>query len=408
MNTERQPQGIAPSEKITQEKAGIEEHLKTGKIKILGTIDDFFNASPHSNEVLVASVFSNMSHVVKVQSTEGEFLAVLKPSSGENKGLKSKAQLAENESFCTREAIAYKVAEGLGFNDIVPPTVLRRVEIDGKQVLCSLQSLVDHEDFSVIGNTEFITDDDFHAAISSPEGQMIAALDWIIGNVDRNGNNWMVAKKRVNGKRKIYAIDHGFSMTPAYYSSTRSILEEVSTEHPEIYRGGGPSLFLTCNILKEEGERGKREKISEEIMKKLRDLNKDEAKKAEITASIQEQFAEEIESLERDLPDEVCASIIESQKGKLLSDIQMLKAEIADCESHYTLPPSGVLARMKTLEEDLLAYEGKDPSHYREEKKEQLEKKHMLEINKMWERLSLLVEHGVFLSPFNLQQIIVQ
>lgn len=94
-----------------------------------------------------------------------------------------------------REVAAYKVAKLVGMDDLVPETIIRKV--DGERG--SLQSWVTGE---LAANSLNQYDGEKDAARA-------AAFDYVIGNSDRHKYNWMVSG--TGGNEKLHLIDHGLT-----------------------------------------------------------------------------------------------------------------------------------------------------------------------------------------------------
>jgi len=97
------------------------------------------------------------------------------------------------------EAAAYRVAEALGWTDLVPPTVYRRVPTTTGWVPASVQLFVPgahHDDL-------FGADEE--------QTRRAAIFDYVIGAKDRLPRNWMFVK--TSGIKKFVLIDNGWSFS---------------------------------------------------------------------------------------------------------------------------------------------------------------------------------------------------
>jgi uncharacterized repeat protein (TIGR03843 family) len=131
---------------------------------------------------------SNYTFLTRVVDAEGEFLAVYKPSRGEQ----PLWDFPEG-TLAAREAAAYVTSQALGWG-LVPPTILRP---DGPAGPGSLQLYV-----------EAVTDR--HYFTMGPEEKQrlrpVAAFDLLINNADRKGGHVLVGRQG-----ELWLIDHGVS-----------------------------------------------------------------------------------------------------------------------------------------------------------------------------------------------------
>lgn len=121
-------------------------------------------------------------------------------------GIGALAKLAHqpNEKTMIRaEGAAYLLARELGWDDLVPVTVVREVRaLSGESVEASVQILWPRFEVAAVANTD---------PLSLPDDDIwrIALFDALIRNGDRHGGNWgMVAGARPG------LIDHGHSLFP--------------------------------------------------------------------------------------------------------------------------------------------------------------------------------------------------
>lgn len=103
-------------------------------------------------------------------------------------------QMFPYRDYYKRERAAYLVDRFLGF-DMVPPTVVRM--IDGR--IGSFQQFIrDARMGSELQEVE-------HSLLPDKDKVKLFLFDFLISNIDRNGNNFLIKDNR------IYAIDHGLS-----------------------------------------------------------------------------------------------------------------------------------------------------------------------------------------------------
>jgi len=119
-----------------------------------------------------------------------------------------------------REALGYDVAKAVGYTDLVPETVVR--EIDGK-----VGSIMKFVEGASLGRTR--GQSRHWEKGDRDQIERAAAFDYLIGNSDRHGGNYMFTRE--NGKYKYHLIDNGFSMYPANFSVGKGshFFEMVST-----------------------------------------------------------------------------------------------------------------------------------------------------------------------------------
>lgn len=149
---------------------------------------------------------SNHSFLVLVQEDEWSLPAVYKPQRGEN-------PLWDFEwgTLCKREAAAYVVSHGLGW-DLVPPTVLR----DGTRGLGSVQVFIDHDSDAHY----FTTAED---ARYNETFRRLALFDFVVNNADRKSGHCLVGTEE-----RVWAIDHGICFHTEY--KLRTVIWEFSCE----------------------------------------------------------------------------------------------------------------------------------------------------------------------------------
>ena len=129
---------------------------------------------------------SNHTFLVEVQTPEGAFLAVYKPSRGERP-----LWDFPEASLAQREVAAYLVSQALGW-ELVPPTVYRP---EGPFGAGSLQLFIDH-------------DPEYHYYnLSEADLQRLrpaALFDLLVNNADRKGGHIIF-----DAQGRLWLIDHG-------------------------------------------------------------------------------------------------------------------------------------------------------------------------------------------------------
>jgi len=121
---------------------------------------------------------------------DGE-VGVYKPHSGESNLLSD----AAGGALYKREAAAYDVAKAMGWDDLVPETVVKR----GPAHIGSVQKWVKGKIAGEAGGAVL-------QRIAEFEKEKLFAFDVIIANADRHGGNFMVTPAS-----KIKAIDNGYA-----------------------------------------------------------------------------------------------------------------------------------------------------------------------------------------------------
>ena len=134
----------------------------------------------------------------KVTLADGE-IGVYKPESGESGMLVS----ATGGALYKREAAAYEVAKIMGWDDLVPETVIKR----GPDHIGSVQKWVNGKTASAVENAVM-------ERIAKFERERLFAFDALIANGDRHGGNLMITSTS-----KIKAIDNGCAFPTDKYDS---------------------------------------------------------------------------------------------------------------------------------------------------------------------------------------------
>lgn len=262
------------------------QEIPDENIEILGNIEDVLGSgfiAEHTNEVEIAELISegkNHFSAVRIKDQDGAHYCIFKPVDGENPDQKRQMGF---ESYAPLEVLAFRVCEHFGL-DIVPPTVMKTI----KGRTGALQHFLPVDSHATIVNIHPERKEHWQEVWRNLDYQAIALLDFILLNPDRNNANILV-EAALTGTHtdeydfqvptyetpqdhdpKMYAIDHGISMSPhAYYEYMLSARE----------MGGviGPSVVLTTNIVSVDKRgipslRGKDEEvpIAEAHLEKLR------------------------------------------------------------------------------------------------------------------------------------------
>ncbi|MDO8663247.1 MAG: hypothetical protein Q7K28_00180 [Candidatus Wildermuthbacteria bacterium] len=110
----------------------------------------------------------------------------------------SRFESRRKSEFIARERAAYLISRFLGF-DFVPPTIIKVVsDKEG-----SLQEFV--EDARIGGEVEY-------DEIDPRERDKLRIFDYLIANTDRHGGNYLFKDG------KIFAIDHGYTLSPENFT----------------------------------------------------------------------------------------------------------------------------------------------------------------------------------------------
>lgn len=153
-----------------------------------------------NNDTKIVNTAKHMDEAEKIRlSAEGKILeGIFKPLIGENTFFSRKTSIIEHYK---RERSAYLVDRWLGFG-LVPPTIIRTID----EKIGSLQLYIEP---SIADSHELMTDEvDYEKESSSLDWIRITLFDFIIANIDRSTNNWLVNK---SDNAILYAIDNGSS-----------------------------------------------------------------------------------------------------------------------------------------------------------------------------------------------------
>ena len=161
-----------------------------------------FQESDHKaiNKTLVTSPVKEKkplgggANVSEVLILEDGTKGVWKPSSGEDKNLRD---YIEAGTYWRREVATSRVADALGFGDLVPVTTVR--EQDGDKG--SIQAFAEN---STVANGVRGREWD-----GPTDSMRSAVFDFIIGQTDRHHGNWMI--KKTEAGDKIVLIDNGLT-----------------------------------------------------------------------------------------------------------------------------------------------------------------------------------------------------
>ncbi len=205
-------------------------------IEIEGSIDELFKKTTprHRNQVDVAKLRSigiNSDNLMALHIlADGEDVyAVYKPYTGEHADHKG---LIGVEKLYTREVLAYRVSEHFDF-DLVPPTVLSEHALEGEKG--SIQLFMDHNHYATYEHsTAHMSEDQNDNLEESTDFQAMAALDFLLLNIDRHGGNYLVEADLGDDEEyhpsftnpeevRLCAIDNGSSMGPKGYRNMRDL-----------------------------------------------------------------------------------------------------------------------------------------------------------------------------------------
>jgi hypothetical protein len=161
----------------------------------------------------VSGVHVNGAHQVKIDGIK----AMWKPGDEEDAGVERGG--IQVGTFYKREVAAFNVAKAIGLDDLVPVTVAR--EIDGKSGSAQLWA------------------DNAVDALNVPVGEKYdgekdrlraAAFDYLIGNTDRHGRNWMLKDGR------FVLIDNGLAFPARNFAGNfrSNIYQKVSGDSAKV------------------------------------------------------------------------------------------------------------------------------------------------------------------------------
>jgi hypothetical protein len=154
-------------------------------------------AALESAPVMSVYTLNGGRNVSRIVAFEDGTSAVFKPAWGENPDMRVHIK----DRYYAREAAASKLAHMLGLGHLVPATVVRVIPTgggDSGDVGC-LQRFVPNAQLGIRAGQ----------GDSFQDVAMAGAFDYLIGNTDRHGGNWLV-----NGG-KLTLIDHGHCFPPA-------------------------------------------------------------------------------------------------------------------------------------------------------------------------------------------------
>lgn len=143
----------------------------------------------------------NETRLVGIKGPEGEIVnGVFKPIPGERRGLrKGLKSIMKEKAFpqAKREVAASGLAEQLGLEEYVPPTVMRKVSGETGSVQLFVENAETGAFYNVFTGRK----------LTPTERTECTIFDFLIGNTDRHGSNWM--RSKATGKP--FLIDNGLS-----------------------------------------------------------------------------------------------------------------------------------------------------------------------------------------------------
>lgn len=208
----------APAQDKTDPVAKVKSNLSNSPIKAQKKLGD---ARDHVNAAFLIDLAS------------GE-RGVFKPASGEeheykdDEGNTQTLRAGVSGPFWVREVATSRVAEILGFSDLVPVTVKREVEGD----VGSVQNFVD-------GATEACGYYKGNPYDGKKDSARAAALDYLICHLDRHTGNWLLRDD------KLVLIDNGLAFPTAYHKEdffnmkfwNRALLDDAKIPDLSAWRG---------------------------------------------------------------------------------------------------------------------------------------------------------------------------
>lgn len=161
---------------------------------------------------------NHVSIAYKIKFGNGEE-GIFKPAAGEMDDVRE--GIAPGHGY-KREAAVSSIADALDMHDLVPPTVEYNHPTLG---MGSVQKWVPGTDdaVDVHGDEKYDGPRDHARA---------AALDYLVGNTDRHLGNWLLGPPdEETGDRKIWLIDHGYSLSNEPKEYTNDALVKKAAEH---------------------------------------------------------------------------------------------------------------------------------------------------------------------------------
>ena len=165
-------------------KENIVKLINMEKINRLDTVTLMHEAEKKVEGSLGGGV--NDSRIVASRISSDTFKCVWKPESGEVIGAIRRTIKNDSFTLAQREALAYEVAENIGFADNIPPTIYTKID-DTKGML----QLFENGDRTTVKLDEVLN---------------MSMFDYIIGNTDRHMGNII----RRTSDQKLMWIDHGY------------------------------------------------------------------------------------------------------------------------------------------------------------------------------------------------------
>jgi hypothetical protein len=136
---------------------------------------------------------------------DGGNRAVFKPDAGESAAFRQFMGGPSVVSLATREVAVSDLAAMMGMDDLVPPTVMRDVDVPaiGSKPARTMKGSV--QQFVADSKTGMNFTEKARFGTVAGDVERSAAFDYVIGNTDRHGNNYMV--NELTGKMSL--IDNG-------------------------------------------------------------------------------------------------------------------------------------------------------------------------------------------------------
>ncbi len=187
----------------------------------------------HSNDVLLIECVSNKatehtkksSNIIRfftIYYEDKPFLAIFKPKQGESNYMLGSYNIS---NMFLREVAAYEV-DYLGKMGVVPPTVIKEIEIDDRAEIGSLQFFIPP---ALADIPKLVPELSWEKLAQSSSFRRMAILDRLIINCDRNDTNILAY---TNGENGCFGIDHGTSFCSTKKNDVR-IPTKYFMDHPE-------------------------------------------------------------------------------------------------------------------------------------------------------------------------------